>query len=146
MNYGTSILLMDQDGWRVSGGEPGVNPRGGIFGAQGYGGGLFDGNTSLGKTPCGGCGALGNDAEDACKAKCLGNAQCIANCEMQYGLKGYAVFVSIGAIAGAVLGIGIASARKGPMDKGDALIGAGAGAAVGALAAAMIKNLIRGGI
>jgi hypothetical protein len=47
MNNGASILLLDAEG-NVSGGDRSADPRGGIFGAQGYGGGVFDGSTGLG--------------------------------------------------------------------------------------------------
>lgn len=47
MNNGAAILLYDAEG-NVSGGDRSADPRGGIFGAQGYGGGLFDGSTGLG--------------------------------------------------------------------------------------------------
>lgn len=47
MNNGAAILLYDAEG-NVSGGDRSADPRGGIFGAQGYGGGVFDGSTGLG--------------------------------------------------------------------------------------------------
>lgn len=59
MNDGARILLMDAEG-NVSGGDRSADPRGGIFGAQGYGGGLFDGSTGL--------GAVGDTA--GCAATC----------------------------------------------------------------------------
>lgn len=59
MNNGAFILLADAEG-RMGGGEHDVNERGGIFGPQGYGGGVFDGAMALGAIdPC----------SDACEAK-----------------------------------------------------------------------------
>jgi hypothetical protein len=104
---------MDQDGWRVSGGEPGVNPRGGVFGAQGYGGGIFDGNTAfgglgeVGKTPCGTCGvgAFGG-ASHAFEAK------------------GPAWAAGTTAILGALLALSVAKGDKIQAAAGGALLGA----------------------
>lgn len=48
MDYGRRVLLMTAEATEdVAGGEPDVNPRGGIFGPHGGGGGLFDGTNAL---------------------------------------------------------------------------------------------------
>lgn len=45
MNYGSRVLLSyDEQGREISGGDSDVETRGGVFGAQGYGGGIFDGS------------------------------------------------------------------------------------------------------
>jgi hypothetical protein len=55
MNYGRQVLL-DVPNYPTGGmAAPDVNPRGGIFGPQGYGGGVFDGSMhGLGQTTNGG--------------------------------------------------------------------------------------------
>lgn len=79
MNTGTRILLMDEQGnyRHVSGAEHDVRTRGGVFGAQGYGGGIFDGSLDgLGDTTCtSACAALlalpnGAALAAACNAAC----------------------------------------------------------------------------
>ena len=67
MNNGAAILLLDAEG-NVSGGDRSADPRGGIFGAQGYGGGLFDGSTGLGQYEQAAAG-IGESAID-CASKC----------------------------------------------------------------------------
>lgn len=80
MNNGAAILLYDAEG-NVSGGDVSADPRGGIFGAQGYGGGVFDGSTGL--------GAVGDTVD--CAATCASlmllpvtgptlAAFCLSNC------------------------------------------------------------------
>jgi hypothetical protein len=59
MNYGREVLLgSERNRRRFTGGlsTPDIATRGGIFGAQGYGGGIFDG--SLGETESGALGVL----------------------------------------------------------------------------------------
>jgi len=67
MNNGARILLLDAEG-NVSGGDRSADPRGGIFGSQGYGGGLFDGSTGLGQYEQAAAG-IGESVVD-CASKC----------------------------------------------------------------------------
>lgn len=85
MNYGSRVLLSyDEQGREISGGTADVDPRGGVFGPQGYGGGIFDGSMS-------GFDGLG-DPEADCVALCAplmlslgpaGVAVCAAECAKQ---------------------------------------------------------------
>jgi hypothetical protein len=86
MNNGARILLLDAEG-NVSGGDRSADPRGGIFGAQGYGGGLFDGSTGLGQYEQAAAGIGELDAcSKACEAKFasdpFGMLGCFAQCDL----------------------------------------------------------------
>lgn len=50
VNYGREVLLNPNARYWGGMSTPDVAPRGGIFGPQGYGGGIFDGMSGLGQT------------------------------------------------------------------------------------------------
>ena len=49
-NYGRNVLLNPNPEYTGGMYLPDINPRGGVFGPQGYGGGVFDGMSGLGET------------------------------------------------------------------------------------------------
>lgn len=49
-NYGRQVLLNPSTEYTGGLAMPDINPRGGVFGPQGYGGGVFDGMSGLGQT------------------------------------------------------------------------------------------------
>ncbi len=87
MNYGSRVLLsFDEQGREVSGGMSDADPRGGVFGPQGYGGGIFDG--SMGEYGGGGLGDAATDCTVLCAPLMLslgpaGVAVCMDQCGKQ---------------------------------------------------------------
>jgi hypothetical protein len=141
MNTATEILLMTEEGKRVPGGETDTRTRGGIFGPQGYGGGVFDGSSAF--------GAIDPGLElKACQADCVANnppgspglAPCLQKCDATYGLDKTATKsasenllwgVGVGGAAGLVVGLAVGYGR------GNAPSGAAVGAVSGLLFSAI---------